>query len=159
MNRIAQFMTVSRSRFEQDWCFDSPCPYDELVLPRRATAGSAGYDFFAPMDFEIAAGASIKIPTGIRAKIEEGWVLVILPRSGQGFKYRIQLYNTAGVIDSDYRGEICAVFLGTCADLQYKVGDRIAQMIILPIPAVEYQFAEELSTTERGTGGYGSTGK
>ena len=69
------------------------------------------------------------------------------------------LTNCVGVIDSDYRGEICAVFLGTCADLQYKVGDRIAQMIILPIPAVEYQFAEELSTTERGTGGYGSTGK
>lgn len=76
--------------------------YERIRLPERATSGSAGYDFFAPVGFELGAGEGIKIPTGIRALIEDGWVLSIYPRSGLGFKYRFQLDNSVGIIDSDY---------------------------------------------------------
>ena len=76
----------------------------ELRLPRRATSGSAGYDFLAPVGFELKPGRTITIPTGVRARIDEGWVLMLFPRSGLGFKYRMQLNNTVGVVDSDYFG-------------------------------------------------------
>ena len=105
MNRIARFMRVSRERFEADWADAFPgdtCPWEELRLPRRATSGSAGYDFFAPVGFELKPGRTITIPTGVRARIDEGWVLMLFPRSGLGFKYRLQLNNTVGVVDADY---------------------------------------------------------
>ena len=76
--------------------------YESLSLPKRATKGSAGYDFYAPFAFSLPPGATIKIPTGIRAKMEENWVLKIYPRSGLGFKFRLQMNNTVGIIDSDY---------------------------------------------------------
>ena len=76
--------------------------WEALQLPSRATSGSAGYDFKAPFSFSLDAGDTIKIPTGIRVKVDEGWWLGCLPRSGLGFKYRLQLDNTMGVIDSDY---------------------------------------------------------
>ena len=76
--------------------------YDRLPLPRRATRGSAGYDVFAPFSFSLRPGETIKIPTGIRVKMEESWVLQLYPRSGLGFKYRLQMNNTVGIIDSDY---------------------------------------------------------
>src|SRR5690606_15181129 len=76
--------------------------YERIKMPKRATIGSAGYDFFSPLTFTLAPGETIKIPTGIRAFIEEGWVLKCYPRSGLGFKYRLQLNNTVGIIDSDY---------------------------------------------------------
>ena len=76
--------------------------YDELKLPKRATKGSAGYDFFAPFNFGLSPGQTIKFPTGIRVLIDDGWVLKCYPRSGLGFKFRLQLDNTVGIIDSDY---------------------------------------------------------
>lgn len=76
--------------------------YQDIRLPQRATRGSAGYDFYAPMEIILAPGEGIKVPTGIRAEMDEGWVLTCYPRSGLGFKYRMQLDNTVGVIDSDY---------------------------------------------------------
>ena len=109
MQRIAQFEKVSRARFSADWAALYPARaqeadalYDALVLPRRATRGSAGYDFFTPCGVKLAPGASVTLPTGMRARIDEGWVLLLAPRSGLGFKYRLQLNNTLGVIDSDY---------------------------------------------------------
>ena len=71
-------------------------------MPRRATSGSAGYDFFTPVEITLKPGETIKVPTGIRANMEEGWVLQIFPRSSLGFKFRLQLNNTVGIIDSDY---------------------------------------------------------
>ena len=106
MKRIAQFFPVSRPQLEADWraaCPDLPLP-DEITLPRRATAGSAGYDFFAPAAFTLAPGETRLLPTGVRVRIDEGWVLKLYPRSGLGFKFRLQLNNTVGVIDSDYFG-------------------------------------------------------
>ena len=106
MKRIAKFHKVSREQFEKDWnpalgaCTEEI--YNAIRLPERATRGSAGYDFFAPTEIRLAPGESIKLPTGIRAEMEEGWVLKLYPRSGLGFKFRLQLNNTVGIIDSDY---------------------------------------------------------
>lgn len=110
MKRIAKFHKVSEVRFLEDWKDNFPEASDEeikeiyknIALPKRATAGSAGYDFYAPADFSIAPGESIKIPTGIRVEMDQEWVLKCYPRSGLGFKYRLQLNNTVGIIDSDY---------------------------------------------------------
>lgn len=108
MKRIAKFEKVSFEQFEKDWLNIFPAKtdvkaiYDAIMLPKRATTGSAGYDFYAPMAIELHPGESINIPTGIRVKIDDGWVLKIYPRSGLGFKFRLQLNNTVGIIDSDY---------------------------------------------------------
>lgn len=103
MKRIAKFEKVSFEQFKQGYpCDDAEIVYNSIRLPERATAGSAGYDFFAPFDIELKAGETAKIPTGIRVKIENGWFLSLYPRSGLGFKFRLQLDNTVGVIDSDY---------------------------------------------------------
>ena len=160
MHRIAKFMFVSRERFEADWEFETACPYDELILPRRGTAGSAGYDFYSPVDFTLAPGEVIKIPTGVRAKIDEGWVLIICPRSGQGFKYRLQLYNTVGVIDSDYfgadnEGHIFIKLTNVNREgkvLNVKKGEAFAQGIFLP-----FGVTEDDDALDKRTGGFGST--
>lgn len=110
MKRIAKFHKVSEARFLEDWKDNFPETSDEeikeiyrnIALPKRATAGSAGYDFYSPVDFSVAPGESIKIPTGIRVEMDQEWVLKCYPRSGLGFKYRLQLNNTVGIIDSDY---------------------------------------------------------
>ena len=110
MLRIAKFEKVTPERFAADWMSTFPGQtvthalraYERIKLPCRATSGSAGYDFFAPVGFELGAGETITIPTGVRALMEDGWVLTIYPRSSLGFKYRFQLDNSVGVIDSDY---------------------------------------------------------
>lgn len=108
--RIAKFHKVSFEQFQEGWT-DTFGPedksriqeiYDGIRLPARATKGSAGYDFFAPAAFTLKPGETVKIPTGIRVEMEEEWVLKCYPRSGLGFKYRLQLNNTVGIIDSDY---------------------------------------------------------
>lgn len=160
MYRIAEFMKVSRAQFEADWDFDVPCPYDELILPRRGTAGSAGYDFYSPVDFTLNTGEFIKIPTGIRARIDEGWVLTVYPRSGQGFKYRLQLYNTVGVIDADYfgaknEGHIHIKLVNANEEgkaITVKKGEAFAQGIFLP-----FGVTTDDDATDVRTGGFGST--
>ncbi|MBR5005306.1 MAG: dUTP diphosphatase [Erysipelotrichaceae bacterium] len=111
MKRIAKFEKVSYEQFEKDFidCFGETSEnireiYDEIKLPKRATTGSAGYDYYSPVDITLKPGETVKIPTGIRCRMENGWVLMNYPRSGLGFKYRLQLNNTVGVIDSDYYG-------------------------------------------------------
>lgn len=110
MRRIAKFHKVSKEQFIGSMKDDFPQytekdledMYESIELPKRATRGSAGYDFFAPFAFSLPPGTTIKVPTGIRAEMEEDWVLKLYPRSGLGFKFRLQLNNTVGVIDSDY---------------------------------------------------------
>ena len=108
MQRIAEFEKVSFAQFEADFkknfpdCENVRAVYDGIKLPQRATSGSAGYDFYSPADITLKKGESTLIPTGIRAKMEDGWVLQIFPRSGLGFKHRVQLDNTVGIIDADY---------------------------------------------------------
>lgn len=108
MFKIAKFEKVSFEQFEKDWLKNFPdtsavrAVYDGIKLPKRATTGSAGYDFYAPDNIVFEQGKSTLVPTGIRCKIEDGWVLSLYPRSGLGFKHRCQLDNTVGIIDSDY---------------------------------------------------------
>ena len=109
MKRIAKFHKVSKERFTADWIDtfaqsqeEAEKIYEAIRLPKRATAGSAGYDFYAPVDLTLNPGETVKIPTGIRVEMEQDWVLKCYPRSGLGFKYRLQLNNTVGIIDSDY---------------------------------------------------------
>ena len=104
--RVARFEIVSFEQFKSGFDNESEetikAYYDDLKLPKRATKGSAGYDFYAPFDITWAPGETIKVPTGIRVYMEENYVLKLYPRSGLGFKFRLQLNNTVGIIDSDY---------------------------------------------------------
>ena len=161
MGGIAQFMKVSRSRFEADWREAFPGgepPFDAVRLPRRATAGSAGYDFFAPAAFALEPGGTIRIPTGVRARIDAGWVLLLFPRSGLGFKYRLRLDNTVGVIDADYFGAKNEghIFIKLTNEgskpLTLNAGDAFAQGVFLPFGITEDDEASEVRV-----GGFGST--
>lgn len=125
--------------------------------PYQGTLGSAGFDLTAVSREEIN-GYLTKYDTGLAVEIPEGYVGLVFPRSSV-YKTDTMLTNCVGVIDSDYRGSITAVFAGRNAEREYKVGDRIMQMLIMPVPEVRYIEAEELTETERGAGGYGSTGK
>ena len=152
MNRIAKFYKVSKEQFGRE-------EYESIILPRRATAGSAGFDFYSPYDFALEPGEEIIIDTGIRARIDAGWVLVILPRSGSGFKYGVRLANTAGVIDSDYfnadnEGHIKIKLVGGSKAFNVKAGDAFAQGIFLP-----YGITEDDDCVEERHGGFGSTGR
>lgn len=162
MQRIAKFELVSRAQFDSAWDFPVPSPYDDLVLPRRATSGSAGYDIYSPLEFDLAPGEVIKLPTGLRARIEPGWVLLLLPRSGQGFKYRLQLYNTVGVIDADYygadnEGHIFVKLINANHEgktLHVQKGEAFAQGLFLPFGITADDAADGVRT-----GGFGSTGR
>ncbi len=170
MKRIAKFYKVSFEQFEESWKDDFPetSPeeireiYEKIKLPARATKGSAGYDFFSPIDFELKPGETLKIPTGIRVSMEEDWVLCIFPRSGLGFKYRLQMNNTVGVIDSDYydsdnEGHI---FLKMTNDsnegktVSVSQGNGMAQGIFF-----QYGITEDDQAEEERNGGFGSTTK
>ena len=134
--------------------------YDGLMLPRRATAGSAGYDFFAPAPFTLGPGESIKIPTGIRVRMEQGWVLSCYPRSGLGFRYRLQLNNTVGIIDSDYydsdnEGHIFCKLTNDTREgktLRLAAGEGYMQGIFLP-----FGITQDDEATQKRNGGFGST--
>lgn len=136
--------------------------YDNIQLPVRATSGSAGYDFKASFDFGVLPGKSRRIPTGIRVKINDGWFLGCLPRSGLGFKYRFQLDNTMGVIDSDYyysdnEGHIFAKMTNDSKDRKtiiIKTGDGFMQGIFLPYGVTYGDDADGIRN-----GGMGSTGR
>lgn len=128
------------------------------VMPKRGTADSAGWDLTALTVNEDASGLPVlHFGTGLAFEIPKGYAGFIFPRSSC-YKYGMDLTNCVGVIDSDYRGEVKAVFMDYYGQ-GYKKGDRIAQMIIMPVPEIEFEEADHLSDTGRGTGGYGSTGR
>jgi len=166
MNAIAEFKKVSVEQFNKDWnnCFgklkDNVMPYDEIKIPQRATIGSAGYDFYSPIDFALAPGEMIKFPTGIRARIDEGWVLMMFPRSGLGFNYKLQLNNTVGIIDSDYYNALNEghIFIKLTNDgdklLIVRAGDAIVQGVFVPFGIVTGDDASGIRTR-----GFGSTSK
>lgn len=166
MKRIAKFEKVSFNQFEKDWedTFKNTGGiekiYNNIKLPVRATKGSAGYDFFIPIDVKLMPGETIKIPTGIRCNMEDGWVLKCYPRSGLGFKYRLQLNNTVGIIDSDYyysdnQGHIQAKITNDTneeKELQIPCGEGFMQGIF-----VEYGITFDDECVEERNGGFGST--
>lgn len=130
-------------------------------LPVRATKVSAGADICACIDEEIVLmpGERKLIPTGIAIAVPDGYGGFVFARSGLSSKYGVSLANCVGVIDSDYRGEV-KVSVINHSDNPYTIkdGERIAQLVIMPVDLCEYGFCEELGETERGTGGFGSTG-
>ena len=172
MKRIARFHKVSREQFILDWmdCMEGEMDekdkaraeqsYEQIRLPHRATSGSAGYDFFLPCSLTLAPGKEVKIPTGIRVEIEEGWVLMLYPRSGLGFKYRLQMNNTVGIIDSDYfysdnEGHIFVKLTNDTNENKtvcVKKGTGFMQGIF-----VEYGITVDDEVTDIRNGGLGST--
>lgn len=167
MQRIARFEKVSFEQFKADWTDTFYAAdgieeiYNDIKVPQRATSGSAGYDFYTPIPVELKPGETIKIPTGIRVRIDDGWVLKLYPRSGLGFKFRLQMNNTVGIIDSDYynsdnEGHIfCKITNDTNEDrtVFLNKGAGFCQGIF-----VEYGITVDDEVTEERNGGFGSTG-
>lgn len=136
---------------------------EKAVVPQRATEGSAGADLFACIDepVKINPGEIKVIKTGIAIEIpDKNYAAFVYARSGLGIKHGICLSNGVGVIDSDYRGEIC-VGLCNISQTAYTVEpeERVAQMVIMPVDCAVYEEVIDINSTERGTGGFGSTGK
>lgn len=168
MKRIARFEKVSLEQFKKDYydAFNTLEKveeiYNDIKLPKRATTGSAGYDYFSPIDIALKPGETIKIPTGIRVYIENGWVLKNYPRSGLGFKFRLQLNNTVGIIDSDYyyssnEGHIMSKITNDTNEnktVEIKKGTGFIQGIF-----VEYGITYDDEVSEIRDGGFGSTTK
>lgn len=169
MKRIAKFHKVSFEQFEEGFKdsfanmdVDIKAVYESLKLPKRATAGSAGYDFYVPVAITLQPGETVKIPTGIRCEMEENWVLKCYPRSGLGFKFRLQLNNTVGIIDSDYfnsdnEGHIFAKI--TNDTNEGKVVELEALTGFMQGIFIEYGITMDDEATEVRNGGFGSTTK
>ena len=133
--------------------------YKDAIIPTYATDGSGAFDFYAYESQMVFPEGAAVVSTGIAMEIPEGYVMLLFSRSGHGFKEGIRLGNCVGVIDSDYRGEIKICLRSDNLQRNYLVcyKERIAQGILLPIPHIEFVIQEELSTTKRGTQGFGST--
>ena len=166
MERMAKFLKVSEDNFissldgfSKD---EAKKIYEDIKLPLRATKYSAGYDFYSPFDFTLNPGETIKIPTGIRAKMREDYALFLLPRSGLGFKYRLQLNNTIGLIDADYfysdnEGHIFAKITNDSNEgkvISVKKGEAFIQGVFL-----SYGITEDDEVNSIRNGGFGSTSK
>jgi len=154
--KMREKMFTVKGELTDEEMFDE---WKNIKLPQRATAGSAGYDFSIPMDITVydKKEDSVLIPTGIRAKIQEGWVLMLFPRSGLGTKYGFGLNNTVGIIDSDYfhadnEGHIMAKMHADTV-LHLSAGERFMQGVFVP-----FGIACNGNTTNARHGGFGSTG-
>lgn len=137
----------------------------EFIKPEYKTEYSAGMDIYLQEDVTLVIGADNVIHLGFAAEVPEGYAAILLPRSSAGMK-GISLRNTAGVIDSDYRGEWIAHIVidqnqdnALLDEWHYKRGDRIIQCLIVPVKKVDIELTESISVTSRGNGGFGSTGK
>ena len=167
-NRVARFEKVSQKQFVNDFidCIGGNVVaagmlYSNVVLPKRATASSAGYDIITPVSFTLQPGESVKIPTGLRIKMQPGWMLLILPKSGLGTRFRLQLDNTAGLIDPDYysaanEGHIMVSITNDSRSqktLTVDEGKAFVQAVLVPYGITEDDSAEGVRV-----GGFGSTG-
>ena len=156
---IAKFTHVSEAQYAEAMAGrEGFLPLEEIPLPKRATAGSAGYDFVSPLEVTVPAGGDALIPTGIRAEMEQGWVLMLFPRSSLGFRHALRLSNTVGVIDSDYafaknEGHIMVKLRNPLPEpVTIGRGERFCQGVFLP-----YGTAEEEEDFAVRVGGFGST--
>lgn len=169
MKKIAKFEKVSYEQFKKDILDCNSFKeefieemYNNIVLPTRATRGSAGYDFCSPFKFILEQNKTIKIPTGIRCCMEDGWVLQIYPRSSLGFKYRMQLDNSVGIVDEDYaysdnEGHIFIKITNDSTNnnvLSVDMGESFAQGIF-----VEYGITVDDTAAGVRNGGFGSTNR
>ena len=169
MRKCARFEKVSFNQFKADFSEIFPLSeeklqevYNAIKLPKRATKSSAGYDFYLPVGIDLKPGETIKIPTGIRCYMEEDIVLSLYPRSSLGFKYKMQLNNTVGIIDADYynaknEGHIQIKITNDNnenKDIVLSAGDGFAQGIF-----TEFLITYDDETTGERVGGFGSTNK
>lgn len=170
MKRIARFEKVSFTQFMEGYidCFGMKDEkeilqiYESIALPKRATSGSAGYDFCTPVPLTLQPGETVKVPTGIRVTMQPEWVLKCYPRSGLGFKFRLQLNNTVGIIDSDYyfsdnEGHIFAKLTNDSREektVELAAGSGFMQGIF-----VEYGITVDDEADGVRNGGFGSTSK
>ena len=167
MKKIAKFEKVSLKQYVEDmkknFTFSEEeiiSFYNNIILPKRATIGSAGYDFKIPFDIKLDKGETLKIPTGIRVKMETSWVLTLFPRSSLGFKYRMQLDNTVGIIDSDYyysdnEGHIILKITNDSKEQKQMIVEKdkgICQGIFL-----QFGITIDDDVNETRNGGFGST--
>ena len=130
-----------------------------LALPAYATEGAAGMDIVSAEDVTIAPGARHAVATGLSVAIPHGFEIQVRPRSGLAFKHGITVPNTPGTIDSDYRGELKVLLINHGSeDFAISRGDRVAQLVLAPVVQATWSEVEELDATERGAGGFGSTG-
>ena len=165
MNRIAKFEKVSREQFEKDYknIISNDINkeiYDSIKLPHRSTKGSAGYDFYSPINIFLEPRESLIVPSGIRAWMEDGWVLQCFPRSSLGFKYGMRIANTTPIIDSDYyysesnEGHIMFKVINDSNNfLVINSGEKFIQGIFLP-----FGITVDDNTDGVRNGGIGSTG-
>ena len=148
--------------------------YPDAVIPKYQTKGASGFDLHALEDITILPGETKLVKTGLSVAVEEGYELQVRPRSGLSLKTPLRVANSPGTVDSDYRGEVCVIINNTMEPLMreytpeeddrqtfslIKKGDRIAQGVICPVLQVEFEEVDNLDETDRGSGGYGSTGK
>lgn len=169
MERIARFSKVSYEQYKKDmlmllWGKDAEwsdeeirAEYDAIKLPSRATAGSAGYDFYLPHAVHFSPSYNSFFPTGIRCEMEQGWVLQLYPKSGLGTKYGTMMLNTIPIIDQDYffadnEGHIL-IGMSVKKPFDLKAGDKFIQGLFVP-----FGITADDNATDKRTGGFGSTG-
>ena len=154
-------MTTSARRIELKIL--NPRIGKEIPLPKRATTGSAGLDLRACLDapLELPPGATKLIPTGLAIHIADPHLAaVIIPRSGLGHKHGIVLGNLVGLIDSDYQGELMiSCWNRGSTTFHVEPGERIAQLVVVPVVQVEFDVVEDFAASDRGSGGFGHTGR
>lgn len=176
MQKMAQFSKISFDQFKADWLDAFPelaemdgddaidkhirDIYDGIKFPKRATFMSAGYDIFSPVSFTLESGESIKIPTGLRCEMYDGWVMLGFPRSGHGFKYGVHHANTIPVVDGDYfeadnEGHIHFKIVNDSAlakDFKVNAGDAFCQVVFVP-----FGITLDDEVDAKRIGGFGST--
>lgn len=133
--------------------------HEEAILPTYATSGAAGADVYSVKEYKVPPGEHTLIDTGLKCSIPEGYEIQVRPRSGLALKNRITVLNSPGTVDSDYTGKL-GVILMNHSDIVFTVkpGDRIAQIVVAPVTQATFEWATEAKETERGAGGFGSTG-
>lgn len=148
--------------------------HKDAIIPKYAHEGDSGFDLFALEEIVIPAGETKLIGTGLSFEIPLGWELQVRPRSGLSLKTPLRISNSPGTVDASFRGEVCIILTNIadnhyksefgnliygCGDQHIKKGDRIAQGVICPIIQAEFELADDLENTERGSNGFGSTGQ
>lgn len=134
--------------------------HNNFIMPKKSTQGAGAFDIYMTEPGSVNGHTATKVALGFSAEVPVNHVALILPRSGVGSKLGFELNNTCGVIDSDYRGEwFASVKLKSPGHVTWDAGDRYLQFIIVPVVDVKLELVNELSNTDRSTGGFGSTGK
>lgn len=129
-------------------------------MPTHSHEGDAGVDLYTSIDFKLQSGERRLVPTGIAVAIPKSYVGLVCPRSGMAVEYGISVVNGPGVVDSGYRGELKVALINHGAEpVSFERGDRIAQLLVVPVAVQELTEVAELPTSDRGEGGFGSTGQ